>query len=295
MAIDIVIRQKALFKKALTEADLSPAGLRTGHWNQAGVLDPGPAPDGRAVCDPVLPGRGCYLQAVPGEKNQVSLRQPLPCTHRDLEILYRLVTQVCQTWKTDRFIQDGAERRLGDIPKMIESQNQAGGGLLKAMAERWQADGEGILTGAVYPIYVEPEAVARLKTGDLDFFQTYLAQKQIGDWYYAKPNFFQKRDGSGVLGLYAITEETPSILPLEPFVPPLYSVLLQGFSLTTEQVTDWQVSLNRVWEENGEMQGDTLGYLPFAEFARRVKLDRCQPYDARHVFVEIKDLSEVLP
>lgn len=295
MAIDVVIRQKALFKRALTQADLSPAGLRTGHWNQAGVLDPGPNPDGQALCDPALPGRGCYLQAVPGEKNQVSLRQPLPCTPRDLEVFYSLVTRVCQIWKTDRFTQDGAERRLGDIPEMIQSQNREGAELLKAMAERWQADGESILTGAVYPIYMEQEAVDRLKTGDLDYFQSYLAQKQTGDWYYAKPNFFQKKDGSGILGLYAVTEETPSILPLAPFVPPLYSVLLQGFSLTDEQVTDWQVSLNRVWEENGQMQGDTLGYLPFAEFARRVRLDQCQPYDARHVLVEVKNLSEVLP
>ena len=73
------------------------------------------------------------------------------------------------------------------------------------------------------------------------------------------------KNGTDVLGVYAITEEVPSILPLEPFVPPLYSVLLQGFDLTTEQVTDWRVSLNRVWEENGEMKADTVGSLAFAE------------------------------
>ena len=73
MAIDIVITQRSLFKKPLTEADLSPAGLRIGHWNQAGVLDPGPAADGRVLCDPAQPGRGCFLQAVPGEKGRAAL------------------------------------------------------------------------------------------------------------------------------------------------------------------------------------------------------------------------------
>ena len=295
MAIEVTITQKRLFKEPLTEELLSPAGLRTGHWNQAGVLDPGPAQDGRALCDPDQPGRGCFMQAVPGEKKQVHLRQPLPCTPRDTEVFYDLVKHICQAWETVRFTQDGEEHRLGDIPQMKQTQRGANEGLLKAMAEQWQRDGEGILTGAVYPIYIEPEAIERLKGGDLDFFQRYLAQKQIGDWYYAKPNFFQKKDGAGIMGLYAITEEVPSILPLEPFVPPLYSVLLQGFHLADEQVTDWQVSLNRVWEENGEMKGNTLGYLSFEEFTRKVKLDQCPRYDARHVLVEVKDLSEVLP
>lgn len=295
MAIDVVITQKGLFKKPLTEEVLSPAGLRMGHWNQAGVLDPGPEQSWRVLCDPVQPGRGCYIQATPGEKEKVYLRQTLPCTPRDLELFYSLIERICQAWKTDRFTQDGENHRLGDIPEMREFQNKMGVGLLKSMAEQWKKDGSGIITGAVYPIYIEAEALDRLKDGDLDFFQSYLAEKQTGDWYYAKPNFFQNKNSVDILGVYAITEEVPSILPLEPFVPPLYSVLLPGFNLTDEQVTDWRVSLNRVWEENGEMKGDTLGYLSFEEFARKVKLDQCPRYDAKHVFVEVKDLSEVLP
>ncbi len=294
MAIDIVITQRSLFKKPLTEADLSPAGLRIGHWNQAGVLDPGPAADGRVLCDPAQPGRGCFLQAVPGEKGRAALRQTLPCTPRDLEIFYGLVKHICQVWETVRFTQDGEECRLSDIPRLKEGQRKGCEGFLKAMAERWQADGEGVLTGAVYPIYIEPEAIQRLKGGDLDFFQTYLTEKQTGDWYYAKPNFFRNQNGVDILGLYAITEEVPSILPLEPFVPPLYSIMLQGFSLTAEQVTDWRVSLNRVWEENGETKADTLDYLSFEKFAQKVRLDQCPRYDAKHVIVQVDDLSEVL-
>lgn len=295
MAIDVVITQKGLFKKPLTEELLSPAGLRMGHWNQAGVLDPGPQQNWRVLCDPVQPGRGCYIQAVPGEKERAYLRQTLPCTLQDLELFYGRIEAICRFWKTDRFTQDGEAHRLGDIPQMKEFQAKMGVGLLKSMAEQWQKDGAGILTGAVYPIYLEADALDRLKDGDPDFFQQYLARKQTGGWYYAKPNFFHKRDGSGTMGVYAITEGVPSILPAAPFVPPLYSVLLQGFSLTDEQVTDWRVSLNRVWEENGEMKGDTLGYLPFAEFAQKVKLDLCPRYDAKHMLVEVKDLSQVLP
>ena len=157
------------------------------------------------------------------------------------------------------------------------------------MAERWQADGGGVLTGAVYPLYVEPEAIARLKSGDLDFFQSYLARKQAGDRYYAKPSFYRHDNGTDILGLYSITEGVPSILPAAPFVPPLYSVYLQDFHVRDEQVTEWRVALSRVWEENGEMKGETLGYIPFAEFARRAGLDRCPRFDARHAVVCVDD------
>lgn len=294
MAIDVTITQKGLFKKPLTEEVLSPTGLRVGHWNQAGVLDEGPEQNWRVLCDPIQPGRGCYVQGVPGEKEKVYLRQTLPCTARDLELFYDRVAAICRFWKTDRFTQDGEEHRLGDIPQMKSFQNEMGVGLLRNMAEQWKKDGAGVLTGAVYPIYMEAEALDQLKDGDLNFFQQYLAEKQTGDWYYAKPNFFRNNNGVDILGVYAITEEVPSILPLEPFVPPLYSVLLQGFDLKTEQVTDWRVSLTRVWEENGEMKGDTLGYVSFGEFARKVKLDQCPRYDAKHVIVQVDDLSEVL-
>ena len=295
MAIDVTIKQRGLFKKPLTETELSPAGLRVGHWNQAGVLDEGPEQNGRVLCDPAQPGRGCCIQGAPGEKEQVYLRQTLPCTAGDLELFYSRIEAICRAWKTDRFTQDGEERRLADIPQMKQLQLQSGTGLLKYMAEQWKNDGAGVLTGAVYPIYIEQETIQRLKDGDLDLFAQYLAEKQTVDCYYAKPSFFRHDNGVDVLGVYSITEGVDSILPDEPFVPPLYSVLLQGFDLKTEQVTEWRVGLARVWEEQGEMKADTLGYLSFAEFAQKVKLDQCPRYDAKHVLVEVKNLSEVLP
>ncbi len=294
MAVDIVITQKGIFKTPLTEADLSPAGLRIGHWNQAGALDPGAAADGRVLCDGAQPGRGCFLRAVPGEKGSVGLRQTLPCTPKDLEVFYGLVERFCRGWKTDRFTQDGMDYRLSDIPRLKEGLLESCAGLLTAMAERWEADGEGVLTGAVLPLYIEPEGIARLKGGDLVFFQSYLSQKQAGDRYYAKPSFYRHDNGVDILGLYAVTEGVESIFPVRPFVPPLYSVYLQDFHVTDEQVTQWQVSLNQVWEENGQLAGKTLGYVSFEDFARRIGLGRCRRFDAKHVVVQADDLSKVL-
>ncbi len=294
MAIDVVITQRGIFKAPLTEADLSPAGLRIGHWNQAGALDPGPAADGRVLCDGAQPGRGCFLRAVPGEKGSVGLRQTLPCTPKDLEVFYGLVKHICQVWSVVRFTQDGTEYRLSDIPQLKEGLLKSCAGLLTTMAERWEADGEGVLTGAVLPLYLEPEAIAQLKGGDLAFFQSYLSQKQAGERYYAKPSFYRHDNGVDILGLYAVTEGVESLFPVRPFVPPLYSVFLQDFHVTDEQVTEWQVSLNRVWEESGQLTGKTLGYVPFEDFAQRAGLKQCPRFDARHVVVQVDDLTKAL-
>ena len=294
MAIDVVITQRGIFKAPLTEADLSPAGLRIGHWNQAGALDPGPAADGRVLCDGAQPGRGCFLRAVPGEKGSVGLRQTLPCTPKDLEVFYGLVKHICQVWSVVRFTQDGTEYRLSDIPQLKEGLLKSCAGLLTTMAERWEADGEGVLTGAVLPLYLEPEAIARLKGGDLAFFQSYLSQKQAGERYYAKPSFYRHDNGVDILGLYAVTEGVESLFPVRPFVPPLYSVFLQDFHVTDEQVTEWRVSLSQVWEENGQLTGKTLGYVPFEDFAQRAGLKQCPWFDAKHVVVQVDDLTKAL-
>lgn len=294
MAIDVVITQRGLLKKPLTEQHLSPAGLRVGHWNPAGVLDEGPEQGWRVVCDPAQPGRGCEIEAAPGEKERAGLRQPLPCTGRDLELFYGLVETICRVWKTDRFTQDGAERRLKDISQLKQEQKQAGAGLLRAMARQWREDGMGLITGAVYPIYMEEETIPWMEQGDQEAFAQYLTGKQTVDCYYAKPSFYRHSNGKDILGVYTITEGVDSILPPEPFVPPLYRLTYQGFDVTTQQVTDWQVALVRVWEENGEMKGDTAARLPFREFARRARLDQRPRFDAQHVRVKIDALSEVL-
>ena len=277
-----------------SQIDLPSARAILSNLNQAGALDPGPAADGRVLCDGAQPGRGCFLRAVPGEKGSVGLRQTLPCTPKDLEVFYGLVKHICQVWSVVRFTQDGTEYRLSDIPQLKEGLLKSCAGLLTTMAERWEADGEGVLTGAVLPLYLEPEAIARLKGGDLAFFQSYLSQKQAGERYYAKPSFYRHDNGGDILGLYAVTEGVESIFPVQPFVPPLYSVYLQDFHVTDEQVTQWQVSLNQVWEENGQLAGKTLGYVSFEDSARRIGLGRCRRFDAKHVVVQADDLSKVL-
>ena len=297
MAIDIVIKQTRLFKTALTEADLCPAGLRSGHWNHAGVLDDGPDPGGRVVYDPRQPGRGCYVSAVPGEKNQASLRQNLACTPRDLEVCYGLVQGICRAWKTDRFEQDGTACRLSDIPRLMEEQRKGCQSFLTFMARQWEERREEfpLITGAVFPLYPEEEAAARMREEDsLDYFAGYLAQKQAADCYYAKPSFFRHSSGADVIGVYSITEGVDTILPAEPFVPPLYHLYLQDFHLKDGDVTQWQAALGRLYTENGQTQFQTLGYVPFDRFARWAGLETRPRFDARHVRVCFDGLSGAL-
>lgn len=294
MAIEIQITAKGLLSKPLTEEELCPAGLQCGHWNHAGVLDKGPDPAGRVLCDPARLGRGLYLYALPGEKRQARLRQTLPCTLGDVDLLCRMVRTLCQKWKTDRFEADGETVRLTELDDWREQWIQASLRLLRdAVEHREQARLE-LFTAARFPVYLESDVMARLRDAeDLNFFTEYLHQKQARDVYYAKPSFYQRDDGA-VLGVYTLTEGTDSIFPLTPFVPPLYSLTMEDFRLRDEQVTDWQVSLVRVWEENGALQGKVLGAVPFDVVARGVGLEACPRFDQRHVLVRVDDIGALL-
>ncbi len=294
MALEIQVTAKGLMPKPLTEAELCPRGLQCGHWNHAGVLDEGPDPDGRVLCDPARLGRGLYLQAAPGEKRQVRLRQTLPCTPDDIGLLCRMVKLLCERWKTDRFTADGETVRLSELDGWREKWCREGLNLLHDAAGHWEGEDLRMLTAARFPIYLEPDAVAKLREAkDLDFFTKYLQQKQARDVYYAKPSFYQRADGAA-LGIYTLTERTDAIFPLAPFVPPLYSLTLENFRLRDEQVNEWQVSLVRVWEENGQMQGRALGTVPFDVFARRASLEARPRFDQRHVLLRVDDLDALL-
>lgn len=292
MAIEITITPRGLFPRALEEGDLCLRGLQMGHWNQAGVLDEGPAPDGRVLCDPARLGRGCFLRALPGEKKQVHLRQPVPCTMSDLEVLYDTAAALCRVWKTDRFQQDGETVLLRDLDEVKRRVAEQGLALLHAAAERWAADGLALLPAARYPIYMEPEVLPRFTAAEnLDFFGAYLHRKQNIHSYYAKPAFYRHSNGTDVLGVYTLTEGVDSILPRSPFVPPLYYATLKNFSLEDGQVTQWQVSLVQVREENGQLSGSVAGSISFAALARLTGLEHLPPFDQRHVRIRLDDVT----
>jgi len=292
MAIELVITQKGLFPKALEEADLAPAGLRVGHWNQAGALDDGPGADGRVLCDPAHLGRGLFVQAVPGEKKQVRLRQTVPCTPADLDLLYGLAASLCRKWKADSFLQDGETVRIRELEQVKRAAEEQSLAILRSAGERWETDGLRLITAARFPIYMEPDIPARFRDAEnLAFFEEYLHRKQSAECYYAKPSFYRHSNGTDVMGAYTLTEGVDSIFPLSPFVPPLYYHTLQDFSLRDEQVTVWTVSLVRVWEEKGELTGNTVGQLPFADFARAAGLDGLPRFDHRHVRIRVEDAA----
>lgn len=295
MAIDIMIKQTGLFKKPLTDAVVSPDGLWVGHWNQAGALDDGPAPGGsRVLCDADRPGRGCYVSAGPKESNRAALRQALPCTPRDMEIFYGLVESICKTWGTSRFQQDGTDFDVHDIPQLMEKQRAINASLLRSMADDWANDDLRLVTGAFFPIYMEKDVLKYLQGPDnISFFADYLSEKQRVDAYYAKPSFYF-RGGGEILGAYSITEGVDTIVPLEPFVPPLYYTNLYDFNVLDESVSRWAVSLIQTWVEKGELAGKNAGIIPFEQFAKLTKLSEQPRFDDRHVLMRVEDVQKLV-
>lgn len=295
MAINITITQTGLFKKPLTEEILSPDGLWMGHWNRAGALVDGPDPDGsRVLCDLNQPGRGCCVDAAPGEKHMAVLSQPLACTPRDMEIFYGLAESICHAWHTDRFQQDGTDFHLQDIPRLMEEQLAANAILLRTMADHWAVDDLRLITGGLFPIYMEEDVPEKLQEqNNMGFFVDYLSRKQQADAYYAKPDFYRGKGGN-ILGVYAVTEGMDTIIPLEPFVPPLYYINTPDFNLPEDGVSRWAVSLIQTWIEKGELAGKNMGIIPFEQFAELTKLSEQPRFDDRHVLIRVEDVGALI-
>lgn len=105
--------------------------------------------------------------------------------------------------------------------------------------------------------------------------------KAYGDWlhrlqkmdvYYAVPKFYQT-DG-GILGMYFITENTESAIPLVPSVP---------FGVTDGEgnpleVSNWVVSFYSITRD------ETVGRMSYEKFVEKVK-DKGRRYDASRIII----------
>lgn len=75
---------------------------------------------------------------------------------------------------------------------------------------------------------------------------------QSHDYYYAKPQFF--KTDQGVKGIYALTEDCPTLLPNKPWVPVGYQNPETGEKLECDY---YEIALYSTTEER------SLGTIPF--------------------------------
>lgn len=268
MAIEITVTQKRLLKKSLTIEELCGQDLTAGWWNEAGVLETEGDGPPYVLLDPARTGRGCVVRIDPTGKKSVFFRQTVPFTPHDFDILCELVGRACAVWGTSAIDRDGEPSTLAELLRSRQEMLDFSFSQLK-MALTARKSGDVLWPCARYPLYPDGETISRLQSAvDLSLLEDYFHQRQCGDYYYAKPRFYEN-DGC-IMGVYSITEGVDSIVPTEPFVPYLY----HQPDLTVNQ---WMAGLFSISEDR------MLGVVPFGAFAEAAALKDCPAFDAKHV------------
>lgn len=102
-------------------------------------------------------------------------------------------------------------------------------------------------------------------------FAAFLHHRQSRDLYYARPHIYQKTDG-GYLGVYTLTNDVDSILPLEPIVP----FQMRDAETNEElEVHEWYLSMYHYEEER------FMGQLPYETAVKVLQLEEQERYDAK--------------
>lgn len=290
MSVDIHIRQKKLFKTkpglSLLQKLCRELQLSYGESNAACALEE--YKGGEDITDNALIvynrrlGRGFQFQ-VQENRQDCALYLNIPCAPGDVADYYGFAAAVCKALGAKQFEQDGTPCPLADIARQEAQIQSWNADMLRQFARRSvEESGPVTVFGAVYPLTPEPEFYRRvLELPDEEavrHYADYLHQKQDADYYYAKANFYKIYDE--ITGMYVLTQDVASIVPLTPEIP-----VFSGTGLRMEDVRSWEITFGAL---NEDTQGyTTLGRLTFDEFAEKVGLAELPRFDNGHAVVEL--------
>lgn len=273
MSIDIEIIQKGLFKKKLDyKTIIGDLGYGVYENNR---LTEGKLGGDFIVYDKKRIGRGISIVCSKDEKDKISLRLLSPTCEEEIDAFYGIIERIAKLWKCN-ILQDGEAVEPNNLGAICADMKKANNSYLRLMLDKNGdfRDGTVTLFSAMWQLDLGDEDKAEILAAD-DIVKAYgdwLHRLQEMDVYYAVPKFYQT-DG-GILGMYFITENTESAIPLVPSVP---------FGVTDGEgnpleVSNWVVSFYSITRD------ETVGRMSYEKFVEKVK-DKGRRYDASRIII----------
>lgn len=217
MGVDVTITQKGLFKKTLPLEVLLGNTLNYGRFDGLRLTEGELGEDGFVAFLPKRLARGIGIDWNTDKKDSVYLRLPFPTTLEETDAFYDLILRIMTYWKNCKVEIDGI---LVDENLLEESRKTNRDFSLKVLKDFCKDEEKESLTifCALWPIVLGDKEKERFKEAeDLKEFSNYLHEMQALDVYYAKPAIYKRREE--FIGMFAITETTPSIIPISPKIP----------------------------------------------------------------------------
>lgn len=281
MSIEVTIRQKGLFKKALPFNVIVGKELKYGRFDGL-RLSPGELGEAEFIFyHPAHIGRGTSVVWKQGEKEKVNLRILTPACDQELGDFYDCVRRIAEFWKgCEILLEDEPPKSLSEFLESKEHMLDFNQSVLRSMGDEEKSISRAPLTlyCAFWPLCLSDKDLKYVSQGFAQF-RKYLHDKQSVDAYYAKANFY--RDNNGKLndpfGAYACTEDTPSIFPIVPKVPLGIVDDRTGKQL---EVDKWVISLFSVTENR------VVGTIDYAGFLEAIPEEMKKPYDAENILIK---------
>jgi hypothetical protein len=284
MSIDIVIRQKGLFKKTLPLSVILGDHLVGGTYDQYFRLAEGHVPSGgeMAVYDPAHKARGF---TVSWSRRSATLRALNPTTVHELRDYYAAVERIMTYWnatlEVDGFKNVPLQTFLGGLDSITEHNRR----YLEVFSDKILAGEKGTLTMccALWPLHFgikEAQAAKEHPAGAADYLAHWLHDMQSIDAYYAAPSFYTEE--GGLFGRFTLAAGRQNVFPLTPSVP---------FGAHDPQtgrppvVEDYEITLTVPAEDRIIAEDRVIGTVPYDVFLNALEPDKVAYYDAGSILV----------
>ena len=291
MSIDIVIRQKGLFKKALPLSVILGDGLACGVYEAGYRLEPGEwkSEDGEIVVyDPYHKGRGFSVIWTPTQKKGVVLRALHPTCAYELKAFYATVARITDYWSCSLEV-DGnpmtpAEFQAG-LSDMLEANNRYLDLFIREYVDKEPYEAM-TLFSAFWPLEFGAKEAAEVKAapeGAPARFSRWLHEMQSVDVYYAVAGYIEEDDG--IVSRFAFTEDCDSLFPVKPSVP----FGITGADGKPPEVSRYEVAI----VATSTPSASVIGTLPYDKFMSALSPDKVSYYDAKRVRIAPHSYSEL--
>lgn len=289
MSIDVIIRQKGFFKRALPLSVILGDSLSWGVYEAGWRLDQDVCLDTDeeiAVFDPLHKGRGFTVTRTPTQKKEVSLRALHPTCAEELKAFYATVGRITDYWNCSLEV-DGnpvtpAEFQAG-FDNMLEANNRYLDLFIEKAIDKEPSESM-TLFSALWPLEFGAKEAAEVKNapeGAPARFARWLHEMQSIDTYYAVAGYREEEDGT--VSRFAFTDDCDSLFPLKPEVP---------FGITDGRGQPITVSRHEVAMVSTARQA-VIGVLPYDAFLAALAPEKVSYYDAKRVRIAPHSLSEL--
>ena len=274
MAVEVIIKQKSMLKKEIKIEDLLLENM------DYGIMDENYRLSSRKIGEYTILYNTQSIQRgleVSIKKKQIHLRLPLPTGEDEITFFYEYIERICKKFKTNTFEREGEIGNIHQKEKWIELDKETSKKALETMNQDIEQNKYETmyLFGVYNPIAIGKRELEIIQN-DIGKLGNFLHQLQSIDRYYASAKVYQRNDGN-LFGLYVLTEEVVSIVPLKPSV----------FMNNDIKVDDWNIAF--VYDN------DMQGTISFDNFIKNV--DTSELYDTEHFIItlnqnEMKKLIE---